>query len=366
MTTPGVRETTMRHESLALCLREVLAAQGRPCTYEQLVAALGLGLATAAAPGEPVGQWPTFGRDAALRPAAELLGLGLRELHPPEAARGLHRVKEFADHFVDSYLPLIRAALAHGQTVLAWRGWPPPAEGLWGLLVEEAEGRLVGRVGCAIPHESAGEPQRLRTTAAGGCQASGAEVGRCGFDDAKVGGFSGGGTALTILPLLGPAQQVYVIEAVSRGAELSAAAALDEWAAVTLDLWCDRHAATGVHFGPAAYRAWLAALAETVSSESDPTAAIGEHAHVMRVLAAARAALAGWLGKIRSLLDARRQAIAGAAMAACEEVVARVGQLLREELARPLDWQQARDALRGAIRDVLSTEETVIDRLADG
>jgi hypothetical protein len=343
---PGARETTVRHESLALCLRDVLAAYGRTCTYEQIVAALGLGFATAAAPGEPVGQWPTFGRDAALRPAAELLGLRLRELHPPEAARGLHRAGEFAGHFADSYVPLIRTALAHGQTVLAWRGWPPPAEGMWGLLREDAEGQLVGWVATSPADAGRGRP---------GCT-----------PDAEVGRYGGETRSAAALPLAGPAHQVYVIEEVSAVAEPSASAALDEWAGVTLNLWSDRHAVTGVHFGPAAYRAWLDVLAEPAVPGFDPCAAIHEHAHVVSVLAAARAALATWLGEIRPRLDARRRDIAGAVIAACEELAARAGQLLREELAGPRDWEQARDALRGAIQDVVSTEDAVICRLPDG
>lgn len=333
VTVSEVRGAVVKHESLALCLREVLATHGRTCTYEQIVAALGLGFATAAVPGEPAGQWPTFGRDAGLGLAAALLGLRLRELHPPAAARGLHRAGEFATHFADSYVPLIRAALAYGYPVLVWGGWPPPAERLWGLVTGEVEGKLIGRVGWEVS---------------------------AGFTDGPQPGAGG------VLPMVGPAQQVYVIEEISSAAEPSAAAAMDEWAAVTLALWCDRHALTGVHFGLAAYRVWLHVLGEPAEPDFDSSAAIGGHAQVVRVLGAARAALAGWLNEILPLLDAPRRLVAEAAKAACEELVARPGQLMCEELAAASEWVRAREAIRIAIQDIASIEEAVIRRWVEG
>ncbi len=132
-------------ESLPVCLRAILTHFGCRHSYEELVARLGLGGLIVAARGEPLGYWPTFGRDIALRHVGEQLGLRIRDLHPPEASSGLSHSTEYHQHFQDSYLPLIDKALAHEQPVLVWRGWPAPRDHLWGVVVERQNEMLLGQ-----------------------------------------------------------------------------------------------------------------------------------------------------------------------------------------------------------------------------
>ena len=58
----------------------------------------------------------------------------IREVHPPEAARGLEDAAEFEQHFDASYRPLILRAMENGQFVLAWRGWLGERELSWGWI----------------------------------------------------------------------------------------------------------------------------------------------------------------------------------------------------------------------------------------
>lgn len=78
--------------------------------------------------------------------AARRFGIELRDLHPPDAAP-LPTPPEFEQHFRDSYLPFIRAALERDEPVLAWMGWPPPDEKEWGIItgIDAATGRCRGR-----------------------------------------------------------------------------------------------------------------------------------------------------------------------------------------------------------------------------
>lgn len=111
--------------------------------------ALGLPWLICGDKGRPdVGGWSTLARDVGLDQAAGQFGVRLREFHPRAAAKNLAPSPEFDAHFRDSYAPLIRRSLDHGQTVLAWRGWPPPADQAWGLItgVHPATGALLGVV----------------------------------------------------------------------------------------------------------------------------------------------------------------------------------------------------------------------------
>jgi len=93
-------------------------------------------------------------RDAFLADACRVLGLHVRELHPPPAARGLHRASEFGQHFEASYRPHILRALEHNQPVIAWRGWPGEFQLHWGRITHAAAGP-VGFVG-AVPSAAEG------------------------------------------------------------------------------------------------------------------------------------------------------------------------------------------------------------------
>lgn len=154
-------------ESLAQGLRAVLAAHRVERSYLELVALLGLGARFRVSPAECIAEWVLAAQDVRLVETAALYGLQLREMHPPDAAVGVTRSAEFPAHFRDSYVPLIRRALEHGQPCLARRGWPPPNAAAWGVITAAEGETLLG-----ITSE---------------------------LDGARV-------------PLIGPAVQVYVVE----------------------------------------------------------------------------------------------------------------------------------------------------------
>lgn len=114
---------------------------------DRLVSALGWPWLVCAVPSEPqVAHWPLYARDAFITEASKLLGVNVREIHPPEAARGLWGIAEFRQHFDLSYRPIIENALNNNQSVLAWRGWSGETAPTWGIITARCEGgvRLCG------------------------------------------------------------------------------------------------------------------------------------------------------------------------------------------------------------------------------
>lgn len=135
-------------QSLLCCLEAVLSSYGCRVDRDELAVVLGDAvLVTYAAEARPGEQWNTYGRHAFLESAARLYGLELRDLHPPDAAPLPLPPPEFVGHFADSYLPLVRTALAHGYPALAWMGWPPPNRAIWGVVIrmDAASERAIGR-----------------------------------------------------------------------------------------------------------------------------------------------------------------------------------------------------------------------------
>lgn len=132
--------------SLTAVLQEILRRAGLTIDAVDLHGALGLPLLLAAAADQPPSAWPLLARDGFLIPAARLFGLEIRDLHPPEAARGLDRAAEFRQHFDASYRPLIARAMEHGQPVIARQGWETEASSCWGI-IESASDRGVGFAG---------------------------------------------------------------------------------------------------------------------------------------------------------------------------------------------------------------------------
>ncbi len=271
-------EAPHHYESLAVSLRALLACHELSRPYEEIVAVLGLGMAVVAVPDDELGWWCTYARDAALAPVAIHYGLQLRELHPPSAAIGLARSAEYARHFQDSYLPLIRRALDHGQRVLTWRGWPPPRERLWGVLVEQQGDMLLGHT---LWHRSGP------------------------------------------LPLIGPAHQAYIVEDFARPTtdwtpvqqfKTAVRATLAIWRGP----WPDE---TGVLAGPAAYDAWCEVLAHPHAREASGRSLGWQHSQAVRVHTAARASLATWLRSIAAKLGGRDVELAARWAAACDQVV---------------------------------------------
>ena len=139
--------------SLSLAVQAATQALGGARDLVDIHHALGLPLLMTASPTDAgVREWALLARDAFLMQAAPCLGLTIRALHPPEAARGLACAAEFRQHFDASYAPLIRRALEHQQIVLAWQGWEREAEGLWGIITAE-DSRGVGFSGFPFPVE---------------------------------------------------------------------------------------------------------------------------------------------------------------------------------------------------------------------
>lgn len=258
-------------ESLAACLRAVLAAQAVDVSYDELVAALGLGALTAAVPDAPIDLWGCYARDAALVATAERYGLRLRDMHPPDAATGLHSSEEFALHFADSYVPLIGRALEHGQLALAWCGWPPPREHLWGVITAIRDDLIIG-----YTQEHCGEP----------------------------------------LPLVGPALQVYVVEEFIPTPKPDAAALFQHVSALAQAAWCGRWSAdAAVLTGSAAYEQLLGVIRSDRNAEPRAiAAAIGQ-------IVAARSALGRWLNSVAMVPSAQRDAATTWADS-CDDLVA--------------------------------------------
>ncbi len=134
-------------QSLLCCLDAVLKGYGCRVDRDELAVVLGDAVqVTHAAEARPGEQWNVYGRHAFLESAARLYGLELRDLHPPGAAPLPVPPPEFVGHFADSYLPLVRAALAHGYPALAWMGWPAPNRTGWGIITSvDVGGPVVGR-----------------------------------------------------------------------------------------------------------------------------------------------------------------------------------------------------------------------------
>ncbi len=121
--------------SLTFALRAIAEGAGYELEPDDLNAALGLSLMMPAVPDEDdLAGWPMYARDAFLVEAGRLFGMSIRDIHPPEAARGLSGAQEFDQHFDASYRPLILRALEHGQAVLAWQGWPGERAMMWGTI----------------------------------------------------------------------------------------------------------------------------------------------------------------------------------------------------------------------------------------
>lgn len=124
-------EVVIPQESLAYAVRAIARQAGFEIGHNNLIAALGFETSAVLSPTAT----PTmFGRDARLIDAGRQFGMQIREVHPPEAARGLEAAAEFAQHFDASYRPLILRALENNQGVLAWRGWAGERELSWGWI----------------------------------------------------------------------------------------------------------------------------------------------------------------------------------------------------------------------------------------
>ena len=141
-----LKSSASQPESIVLALQGIIGVAGGRADDDDLMAALGVSFMLTVVPELPCARWPAHGRDAFLEEAGGLFGLRFRNLHPPGAAVGLQQSVEFAQHFEASYKPLIAAAIANGEPVLAWMGWDSPCADQWGVITryDEATGELFG------------------------------------------------------------------------------------------------------------------------------------------------------------------------------------------------------------------------------
>ncbi len=316
-------EAPDHYESLAASLGAVLAYTGAGRPYDELVAALGLGFATVVTTDDALGWWSTYARDASLAATAELYGLRLRALHPPEAARGLSRSAEYGQHFRDSYVPLIARALEHNQLVLAWRGWPEPRDRFWGVITKVQGETLLGHT-----LQADGRP----------------------------------------LPLIGPAHQVYIAEEfrLPEPRAVTAAHLFTHAAQQACAVWTGswgRHA--NVETGAAAYRAWQDALRVRPDSEADAAPLHRQQSQAARVHGAARGCLAAWLRRVGPALAASQAELATHWADTCDRVRQRLLPYeSAEEVGELLDQPDGTASICRAIDEIREMEAALVEKLA--
>ena len=163
LTLPSPPDGERRCQSLAYAVRTIARDAGYEIDHDDLNAAMAWSWMICANPDEPdIGLWSMYARDAFLIEAGRLFGMQIREIHPPEAARGLEASAEFDQHFDASYRPLILRALEHGQPVLAWQGWPGERMMSWGVLGESCD-EGVGFRGMTLASDAEFASPSLRT-----------------------------------------------------------------------------------------------------------------------------------------------------------------------------------------------------------
>jgi hypothetical protein len=315
-------EAQDQHESLAVSLRAVLTSFGVDRPYDELVATLGLGAATVATTEDSLAWWHTHARDARLTETAGLYGLRLRWLHPPEAVLGLGRSNEYAEHFRDSYVPLIAGALANDQLALAWRGWPSPSDRLWGVITGTDGERVTGHT---LWQE--GRP----------------------------------------CPLTGPAHQVYIAERFQPLQDHAVTQAnlfahvIDQARAAWAGTWAT---GTSLKLGAAAYNAWQEALRSPGKDETDAPPLHRQHSRAVRVHVGARRCLATWLRRIAGALTDENARLATRWADVCDRVVQ---QLLPAEspdaTKELLEQPDGIDHICATIDAVCKTEAALIKEL---
>jgi hypothetical protein len=313
-------EAPHHHESLAVCLRALMATRKLDRPYEEIVSLLGLGAVVMAARGETLGWWSAFGRDTRLSEVARAYGIRLRALHPPAAAIGLGgQPREYALHFQDSYLPLIERALAHDQMLLTWRGWPPQREYMWGLITDK-QGTMY--IGYSLWH---------------------------------------GGQ---VLPLTGPAHQVYVVEEFERPTlEATADQLFTGVAEDALRAWDGQWTAQpDLLTGAPVYDAWQDELRNPSPATQHPLHQ--QHALATRALVSARRSLATWLRSLGQRLTATNTSTAAAWVNACDHVVECLGRYESNEATRKtIDSTDGVEKLCAAIDAAQRIESEAMARL---
>ncbi len=332
----SARDTADRSWSLTLALRSVAHEVGHDIDSDDLQATLGLPLLVCAVPTEPrLSLWPTYARDVFLIEAARTFGIAIREVHPPEAARGLNHANEYRQHFDASYRPLIERALENSQTVLAWRGWPGDHEGMWGVITRRCDDG-VGFAGTIIASTS---PPVEKT-----------------------------GVTLTDPPL-----QLYVVETV-----IPTTPSDEEIVSLSLDhalrvLSNEPGGRFGVVMGPAAFDKWIARLKQSESGENGSSEAGAEdlatgHRRLAASVVDGHRAMLRCLQRHRHYAGADRAKLMDTLVTTCNRVVSGLGDstnlpTIRKRIASAAGRAELIDRLTRAREACETLRETLTSHL---
>lgn len=299
-------------ESLTAAIAALL--DGHQCSFEfdDVNSVLGISYLAVAADA-PLSYWSKAGRDVRLIDSAREFGVHLRPLHPTAAARGLHNADEFADHFRDSYVPLIRRALTAGESVLAWQGWPGHAAMDWGIITR-VSGSKLGVAGTAP-----------------------------GFNE--------------VVDLKTPAIQCYVVESVT-GASPSANDLLVHSLNVAATLMTGKQRLAGPWVtGPTTHDSWRNRLLDPVDGDTTK-----DHAAIAQSIAANRKCAGRFLSRHQSVIISAGRAV---------ELIIRHSRMAGElatELVTMFGSGELTDALRDKcaerIRQIQSEDEAIADNVS--
>lgn len=308
--------------SLTLSLVALLRWAGGNVRYRSLNAALGLSLRiTALRRRTCLAWWSTHGCDTYLDSTAQMFGMRLRELHPPEAAVGLSEHPPFDQHFQASYAPLIRTALEHNQPVLAWQGWPDVRRFLWGIITRTWE-EGVGFAGTTM--------------------------------------WSHG----QIVPLVAPPVQFYVLEEIlprkPRDEELMKTAVFR-----FRQVLCDSHEADpDVMTGPEAYEPWLDRLK---LPDVCPTCGVAEgrcHLQHARCVVSARSSAVRFFQHYRDGADRSLRPLIDALLAECRGSMDALATSRDQAAVKVLiQTPEGRKALAAGVKAAQSFDRAMVDAI---
>jgi hypothetical protein len=303
--------------SMVLSLQGMLEAYGRRTELWELAAVTGNAFMVTYAAAAPAKQrWNMYGRNAFLEPAARAFGLTLRDLHPPSAAPVPNTPPEFFAHFRDSYMPFVEIALSRDEPLLAWMGWPPPQEAVWGIItgIEPASKCCFGQT-----MYSRGKP----------------------------------------VTMTGPAVQVYQVQEFAP-AEAAAPVLIDavlERAAIVLNNRLDP--SFGVLSGAAAFRRWREVLASGKEATDDAALPCSMHPMMIQAVIGGRQAAIRFFHSRRALASPSQHRIMDAYTSLFHEMIALLKPFAEEE-AMPLDGEseQRRSELADTLGLVAGIEES--------
>jgi hypothetical protein len=326
MTTPTTRRLSQIRvnqvngpcASMVLSLQAMLEAFGRRVEPWELAAVTGNAFMVAyAAAAPPKQRWNIYGRHAFLEPAARAFGLTLRELHPPAAAPVPNTPPEFAGHFRDSYQPFVEIAISRDEPVLAWMGWPPPQEAIWGIItgVDAASRQCFGQT-----MYSRGKPATMA----------------------------------------GPPVQVYIVQeyAPASATSLQIDVVLER-AAIVLNNKLD--ASFGVVTGPAAIRKWREVLSSREDFTDDTALPCSLHLQMTQAVVGARQAAVKFFQSRRASASPAQHRVMDAYASLFQETIVLLKPFTEAEAMPPESELEHR---RGELAEALGLVAAIEERAA--